>query len=168
MASAAAFLFFLVGERAWVGPETSSVMVALRSDFVRGSDVGGLAASSSLSGRARGDGSLVRSSYSRFCSPSPNSELKTTRSEDEVSISYWAQVPFFLALLTPGWLAPPGVQKLFPSEVYSAALSSCVHSIAPASSRQSPGATSGPAWRRRDGSCSREGEGAVISFSSLF
>ena len=29
------------------------------SDFVRGSDVAGLAASSSLSGRARGDGSLV-------------------------------------------------------------------------------------------------------------
>ena len=50
----------------WDGPETSSVMVALRSDFVRGPDVGGLAASSSsplslssLSGRARGDGSLV-------------------------------------------------------------------------------------------------------------
>ena len=64
MASAAAFLFFFFGdegERGWVGPETSSVMVALRSDFVRGSDVGGLAASSSssLSGRARGDGSLV-------------------------------------------------------------------------------------------------------------
>ena len=38
-----------------------------------------------------------------------------------MSISYWAQVPFFLALLTPGWLAPPGVQKLFPSEVYSTA-----------------------------------------------
>ena len=50
MASAAAFLFFFFGdegERGWVGPETSSVMVALRSDFVRGSAVGGLAASSS-------------------------------------------------------------------------------------------------------------------------
>ena len=83
-----------------------------------------------------------------------------------MSISYWAQVPFFLALLTHARLAPPGVQKLFPSEVYSAALSSCVHSIAPASSRQSPGATSGPAWRRRDACC--VGRGAFISFSSVF
>ena len=40
-------LFGDEGERGWVGPETSSVMVALRSDFVRGPDVGGLAASSS-------------------------------------------------------------------------------------------------------------------------